>query len=337
MRLLVVKTSSMGDVIHTLPAVTDALAALPGLEVGWAVEKPFAPLVRLHPGIRRVHEVELRRWRGRALFASEARKARSIWKSELKSAGYDRVIDAQGLMKSAFLARMAGAPIDGLSFSSIREWPAALAYHRRHAVRRDLHAVTRVRTLFGAALGYSPGLDVVNFGIAGAPSSGADTAFLLHGTSWRTKEWPLANWIAIARALAERGMKPVATWSDGRELATVEAIAAATPLEIVPRTGLGEIADQICKAGLAIGVDTGLTHLAAALGVPTVALYVASRPGLTGPVGARTTALVADGLPETGFASRTGASADAASITPAMVLDAAATLLGREGSATSGA
>jgi heptosyltransferase-1 len=292
MKLLLVKTSSMGDVIHTFPAVTDALAAKPGVAIDWLVEKPFAPIARLNPGIGAVIEVETRRWR-KAPFSGETRAATAVLRRRLQGERYDLVLDAQGLLKSLWLARLAAAPIAGYDRRSAREGLASLFYRKRFPVARDEHAITRTRLLFGAALGYHPDLDRLDYGLPAASANGTD-AFLLHGTSWETKRWPTASWIEAARGLVARGFSPLTTFSEETERQVASAIAAAVPqTRIIEKTGLGEIASHLASARLAIGVDTGLTHLAAAFGLPTVALYTATRIGLTGALGVRTVALSA--------------------------------------------
>lgn len=295
MKVLVVKTSSMGDVIHTFPAVTDALLARPDLVLDWCVEAPFAGLVSLHPGISTIHRVAIRGWRKRLLSPGTWREMASLSRA-LKQARYDLVIDAQGLMKSAVLARRARAPIAGFDRSSVREPLARLAYRHAYAVPRDLHAITRTRILFGKALGYEPDLSRLDNGIvaphAEGPARAAPTAFLLHGTSRESKMWPVARWIETAAALVERGLVPVTTWSSPAEKETAAAIAAAVPATIVlPKSPLEAVAGEIGRAGLVIGADTGLMHLASAFSLPTVAVFVATRPGLTGPLGPRSIAL----------------------------------------------
>jgi len=295
MKVLLVKTSSMGDVIHTFPAVTDALRARPGLSLDWCVEAPFAELAALHPGVSTVHRVAIRGWRKRLLSAGTWREMASLSRT-LRQARYDLVIDAQGLMKSAVLARRARAPIAGFDRSSVREPLASLAYRHAYAVPRNLHAITRTRILFGKALGYEPDLSRLDNGIVPpattGPRHGARTAFLLHGTSREAKKWPVERWIETAEALARRGLVPVTTWSSPAEKETAEAIAAAVPATVVlPKSTLKAVAAEIGRASLVIGADTGLMHLASAFSLPTVAIFVATKPGLTGPLGPRSVAL----------------------------------------------
>jgi heptosyltransferase-1 len=312
MKLLLVKTSSMGDVIHSFPAVTDALRAVPGLTLDWCVEEPFAELVALHPGVGTIHKVAMRRWRKTPLSPATWAAVRTVARA-MKAERYDLVLDAQGLMKSLFLAKLAKAPIAGFDRGSVREPLAALGYARTYAVPRDLHAIARTRLLFGAALGYTPDLGRLDNGIvpptAKTAPHGAATAILLHGTSRDDKKWPLPSWIETAAALAARGITPVTTWSNPAERSVAEAIAAAVPQTVVlPKSPLAMVAAEIGRSSLVVGVDTGLTHLASAFGLPTVAIFLASEPGLTGPMGPRSVSLSAE--------------RNTAGVTPAAVLEA---------------
>lgn len=297
MRVLIVKTSSMGDVIHTFPAVEDARRNRPDVSLDWCVEEAFAGIVALHPAIATIHTVAIRRWRTSPLGRGTWREAAGL-RSALRDCRYDLVVDAQGLLKSALVAKQAAAPIVGFDRSSAREPSATLFYDRRYAVPRDLHAIERTRRLFGLALGYEPDFSGLESGImppaGGSNFVGGKTAFLLHGTSREDKKWPVGDWIETARLLVGRGMTPVTTWSNDREKAIAEAIAQAVPQTVlVPKSPLAEIAAIIGRSVLVIGADTGLTHLASAFGLPTVAVFLATEPGLTGPRGPFSSTLLA--------------------------------------------
>lgn len=297
MRVLIVKTSSMGDVIHTFPAVEDARRNRPDVSLDWCVEEAFAGIVALHPAIATIHTVAIRRWRTSPLGRGTWREAAGLRRA-LRDCRYDLVVDAQGLLKSALVAKQAAAPIVGFDRSSAREPSATLFYDRRYAVPRDLHAIERTRRLFGLALGYEPDFSGLESGImppaGGSNFVGGKTAFLLHGTSREDKKWPVGDWIETARLLVGRGMTPVTTWSNDREKAIAEAIAQAVPQTVlVPKSPLAEIAAIIGRSVLVIGADTGLTHLASAYGLPTVAVFLATEPGLTGPRGPFSSTLLA--------------------------------------------
>ncbi|TPK89294.1 lipopolysaccharide heptosyltransferase I [Mesorhizobium sp. B2-4-12] len=297
MKVLIVKTSSMGDVIHTFPAVEDASLVRPDISFDWCVEEAFAGIVALHPAIGRIHTVAIRRWR-KALFNGGTWREAAALRRTLRACRYDLVIDAQGLLKSALVARQASTPIAGFDRSSAREPSATLFYDVTYNVPRDLHAIERTRRLFGLALGYQPDLATLNSGIV--PPAGTiatirgKTAFLLHGTSREDKKWPVVDWIGTARLLVERGMTPVTTWSNEREKMVAEAIAKAVPpTMVVPKSPLADIAGVLGRSTLVIGADTGLTHLASGFGLPTVAVFLATEPGLTGPRGPYASTLLA--------------------------------------------
>ncbi|TIT80018.1 MAG: lipopolysaccharide heptosyltransferase I, partial [Mesorhizobium sp.] len=228
MKVLIVKTSSMGDVIHTFPAVEDALRNRPDMGFDWCVEEAFAGIVALHPAIKSIHKVAIRRWRKQPFDGGTWREMAGL-RHALRGGHYDLVIDAQGLLKSAVVARQAGAPIAGFDRSSAREPSATLFYQRKYAVPRDLHAIERTRRLFGLALGYQPDLSVLGSGIvppmSSLPIPEGKLAFLLHGTSREDKKWPVEDWIETARRLVSRQFTPVVTWSNDAERRVAEAIA----------------------------------------------------------------------------------------------------------------
>jgi len=298
MKVLVVKTSSMGDVIHTFPAVTDAAAAIPGVVMDWCVEADFADLPKLHPAIRSVHVVAARRWR-KSLLAADTRAEVGEVRRKLRTESYDLVIDAQGLLKSALVARLAGAQVYGMDRKSARESFASSFYSRRFEIARDQHAVTRTRQLFAAALGYDMPAREPDFGLTTPRPTrylpgNEDVAVLLHGASWETKKWSVQGWSDLARRLARRGIAPLVTYGSEAERKVVDAICAAEPTTIlVPKSRLAEMAAVIGRSHIAIGADSGLTHLANAFGIPTIALFFSTTPGLTGPVGSRSRILEA--------------------------------------------
>lgn len=284
--ILFIKTSSLGDVIHHMPALTEARAARPDARFAWLVEEAFAPLARLHPAAGTVVPVAWRRWR-RSLFApgTIAEIGRSL--RALRARTYDEIVDSQGLLRTGIMARIARGRRHGYDRSSIREPLASYFYDVRHSVSRDLHAVERNRMLTGLALGYTPkgppdfGLDRARFAAAGSPY-----AVLLHATARPEKEWPVANWVELGQAMMRRGLEIVLPWGTSAERARSEKIATALPGARVPdRAPLDKVAALIAGAQCVIGVDTGLLHLAAALGVPLVGIYTGSKPSLVGPVG----------------------------------------------------
>jgi heptosyltransferase-1 len=285
--ILFIKTSSLGDVIHHMPAVSDARAHRPQARIGWVVEEAFAPLVRLHRAVDTVIPVASRRWR-RALFSAATWHEIGAFKAAMRAQTHDTVIDAQGLLRSALIARIARGRRHGYDRDSVRERAAAWLYDVHHHVDRGLHAITRNRMLTAQVLGYP--LDTpLEFGLdraALAQAGATRDAILLHATARPEKEWLVSDWIALARALAARGYRPILPWGTERERLRSNAIAAEVPQALVPeRAALDAVARMIARAALVVGVDTGLLHLAAALGVPLVAIFAGTEPRQHGPLG----------------------------------------------------
>lgn len=290
-RILIVKTSSLGDVIHCLPAVTDAASLFPDAVIDWVVEETYVDVVRLHPAVRRVLPVALRRWR-RALTSRETRAQLAAFRRELGVEPYDIVIDAQGLLKSAMVARMARGPRHGPDRSSAREWLAALTYDHVHAVPWTFDAVARNRMLVGACLGYSPRGEP-DYGIRATTSAfdwlgDAPYCVCLTATTDAAKLWPEDRWHALACRLGAAGLVCVLpAGTDGERHRATRIAAAVGPRAIVaPSLELDALARLLAGATCAVGVDTGLTHMAAALGRPTVGVYCGTSPARTGVIAA---------------------------------------------------
>lgn len=300
-RVLLVKTSSLGDLVHLLPALTEAAAQHPDLRFDWLVEDAFAEIPAWHPAVATVIPVSLRRWRREPIAVlRDGRWHRFV--ESLRGHDYELVIDAQGLLKSAFLASRARGRRAGPDFTSARESLAALSYGRRLPVPPELHAVTRMRRLLGLALGHVPdpdhwpgyGLEARLASLRAEHGSGDDRVLLLHGTSWTNKQWPELHWIELARRLRARGLVPAMPWGSEVERARAERIAAAADGEVLPCGDLASLFRTIALARGLVGVDSGLVHLAAATDTPGVALYGPTDPGRTGVVGGRITSLAAE-------------------------------------------
>jgi heptosyltransferase-1 len=285
-RILFVKTSSLGDVVHHLPALSDAARAFPDAEIDWVVEQPFAELPPLHPRVRRVIPVAVRRWR-RAPWRRDVWREIGAFRQAAGLQSYDAVVDSQGLLKSALLGAAAHGVRHGMDFASAREPLAACFYDVRHGVPKGLHAVARNRALCAAALGYT---------VEGPPDYGLRVtapvplalpgryAVFLTMSSRAAKLWPQAHWVELARAL---GMHVVLPWGSEPERLAAEAIAAAAgDATVPPRLSLSQLGALLAGAQRVAGVDTGLTHLAVAVGAPTVGIYCGSAPALTGLYGA---------------------------------------------------
>ena len=291
MRLLIVKTSSLGDIVHALPALSDARQALPELRCDWLSEQAFAEIPAWHPAVERVITCNLRAWRRHPLhtfFGDEW----SRFRGELRLHSYDLIIDAQGLVKSAWLAGRARGPLAGPDAHSVREPMAAWFYDRRYAVpRHDVaHAIARTRSLFAQALAYPLPQSAADAGLRREqfphPELNEPYVLLLHGTTWTGKRWPLSHWRQLADWLSRRGLRPVLPWGNESERADATTIAEASQGLVLPKLSLTALAGWIAHAPACVGVDTGLAHLAAAFGTPQLTLYGPTLPQLTGAIGA---------------------------------------------------
>ncbi|HEY8267409.1 MAG TPA: lipopolysaccharide heptosyltransferase I [Xanthobacteraceae bacterium] len=286
--ILFIKTSSLGDVIHHMPAAADVRRYFPAARIAWVVEEAYAPLLRLHPAINEVIPVAARRWWGVSLLTFSTWREAFAFKRLVRARPSGVVIDTQGLLKSALMAYSAKGTRHGYDQKSIKEPAASIFYNVRHEVSRDLHAIERNRRLTALALGYSFGGNL-DYGLDRAKlkaSPAKPYAVFVHATAQAKKRWPEERWIETGRALHSRGLEIVLPWGSAGERAAAERIAASVPGARVPdKAPLDAMARLIAGAALVVGVDTGLLHLAAALGVPLVGIFVASEPGLTGPMG----------------------------------------------------
>lgn len=290
MRILLVKTSSLGDVIHNLPVVSDIHQHLPLAIIDWCVEEGFADIPQLHPRVAQIVPVAFRRWRKNLLGQSTWREI-ATFREQLKAQEYDWVIDTQGLVKSALITWMAKGKRAGYSADAAREPMAARAYDAPFFVPKTLHAIERNRRLAAATLGYSITPEL-NYGISAVHFSAdwllVDKPYvvLLTATSRDDKLWPEDHWVRLGQQLQQAGLQAILPGGSDRELTRAQRIAVAIPNAIAaPRLNIADLAGLLGGAKAVVGVDTGLSHLAAALGKTTIALYTATDPGLTGVLG----------------------------------------------------
>ncbi|MBC3496625.1 lipopolysaccharide heptosyltransferase I [Pseudomonas sp. SWRI100] len=288
MRVLIIKTSSLGDVIHTLPAITDAAHAIPGIRFDWVVEEGFAEIPSWHPAVDQVIPVAIRRWR-KNIWQTLKSGEWKAFKQRVRARKYDLVIDAQGLVKSAWLTRYVKAPVAGLDRYSAREGLASRFYDRRLSVATGQHAVERVRQLFALALAYDLPEGIGNYGLdldrLQLPPAAPYVVFL-HGTTWATKHWPEAYWRELAERMGRRKLQVRLPWGNPAEKARAERIAQGlNNCQVLPKLNLVGVARVLAAAKACVAVDTGLGHLAAALDVPTISLFGPTNPGLTGAYG----------------------------------------------------
>lgn len=304
MRILVVKTSSMGDLVHALPALTEAADKYPDAVFDWVAEEGFAAIPALHRRVDRVITVAVRRWRKSVADARTRVEIRHAI-SELSQFRYNHVIDAQGLVKSGAISRFAKGTKCGMDFASCREGLASVFYRQRIHVPRQQHAIERVRQLFASVFGYEVDSDRLDYGIdSGRDSgSGSNAPYLvfLHASSAERKLWPAADWVQLGRMAADLGYSVQLPWGNPVERERARQLAgSADNFHVLPRMGLSELVPVLASAAGIVGVDTGLSHLGAALSVPGVTLYTATDPGLTGARGRYQQCLVRPGVAPVG-------------------------------------
>ncbi|HFK4062681.1 TPA: lipopolysaccharide heptosyltransferase RfaC [Kluyvera ascorbata] len=291
MRVLIVKTSSMGDVLHTLPALTDAMRAIPGIRFDWVVEEGFAQIPSWHEAIDRVIPVAIRRWR-KAWFSAPIKAERKAFKEAVQAVAYDAVIDAQGLVKSAALVtRLAHGVKNGMDWSTAREPLASLFYNRKHHIAKAQHAVERTRELFAKSLGYVKPEAQGDYAIAQhfvkqQTSESQPYAVFLHATTRDDKHWTEAHWRDLIALIPKTGIRIKLPWGAPHEEERARRIAEGFDnVDVLPRMSLEEIARILAGAEFVVSVDTGLSHLTAALDRPNVTLYGPTDPGLIGGYG----------------------------------------------------
>jgi heptosyltransferase-1 len=283
--VLVVRPSSLGDVVYALALVSDIAAHRPGVPVDWVAEDAFVDLVRLDPRIRRVVPLGLRRWRRSPLTRTTWRDM-AEFRRALRREHYDDILNLQEQVKGAVVSWFARGTRHGLDRANIREPIATIVDHVHHAVSRDLHIVDRCRGIAAAALGYSadgpPRWSFAPPSAAAAMPAGP-YALAFHATSRPDKAWPEERWRELVTHFARAGFATLLPWGNENERSRSESIASGSEGAVVPpRQTLPELATLSRHAEIVVGVDTGLTHLAAALGTSTVAIFTATDPRLAG-------------------------------------------------------
>ena len=281
---LVIRPSSLGDIVHALPIVHDLKRHRPGIEIDWVAEEQFTSLVALNRGVRRVIPLALRRWRQSLLVRNTWREF-VAFRRELKLVPYDVVIDLQEQLKGALVAWLAQGPVHGPDRASIREPVATVVYRHTHRIDTRQHLIDRCRQLAGKALGYEPSGEP-RFDLAPHPEPSPQEsrfAVCLHATSRTDKLWPESYWRALMGELARAGMRVLLVSGNDEEAKRSVRLAEGNPAAtVLARRELPALAALLARADLVCGVDTGLTHLAAALGTPTIAIFIATDPRLAG-------------------------------------------------------
>ena len=302
MRVLIVKLTSMGDVLHVMPALDDLSKHKGNLVVDWMVEESFAEIPSWHPSVDKVIPVATRRWR--TLKWSTIREF-FCFRKRLRHQHYDVVIDAQGLIKSAVFARFAKLNSKGLrigfSAESIKESFASKFYHKRVAVALDQHAIVRLRQLFAGAFDYplqkpfSYGL--TQCGIRSENARDSATVMFFHATTWQSKHLPEPIWQSLIQLAGDDGYQVLLAWGNKQEKQRAERLAKGQAnASVLDEMSLADLKDQLLHCAGAIAVDTGLGHMAAALGTPCVSIYGSTNSKLTGAIGENQIQLQSDYL-----------------------------------------
>lgn len=300
MRVLIVRISSMGDVVQTLPALTDAARAFPDARFDWAVDQSFAEVPAWHPQVENVFASAHRRWGKNLRGAVKTGEARNF-AGALRAQRYDAIVDLQGEWKSAMIARLAKGTRHGFDARSAHEWGAQLSYQKRYAVPKRQHSIQRMRQLLAQALGYTFAENEVDYRMDPARfplvplAIGNPYLVLIHSTSWTSKVWPEFYWQDLTRNATSAGFNVVLPWGSADEQQRSMRIAAGNEkVFVLPSLSISEKASVIARAVATVGLDTGLSHIAAGFNVPSVTIYGATDPFLVGATGQHQTHVVSE-------------------------------------------
>ena len=287
MKILLVRVSSLGDVLHNMPVVDDLRRQFPHAQIDWVVEEAYVYLVKLHPGVREVIPFALRRWR-KSLGSAGTRQEIKAFYRRLREHEYDLVLDTQGLLKTGLIMGMARLAKNGKKVGlangtegSGYEGISRIFHTQSVPVPLRTHAVLRGRLVAAAAGGYAL-TTAASFGLnlpAGNTGWMPEQPYIVffHATAGAAKKWARANWIALAEKLQASGMTILLPWGNAEEKAEAEAMAAAMPnATVLPKLSMQDAIILAKSAALAVGVDTGLSHIAAAYETPTIEIYCAS-------------------------------------------------------------
>lgn len=288
----------MGDVIHTLPALTDAMRAIPDIQFDWVIEEKFQAIPKWHPAVNRVIPINLRQWKKNKFYNPiKIFKILKNFYKTLNQESYDLVIDAQGLVKSALITRFLRAPSVGYNRKSIREEWASIFYQKKVAASLQQHAIERIRYLFSQALYYPKPESMPDYGIDKTrwlEKKVEPYVLFFHGTTWSNKHWPENYWKTLTKLLNERKLKVKLSWGNPKEYERSVRIAEHCNAEVLPDLTIEDLMPVIANATAVVAVDTGLCHLASALNIPTVALFGPTDPEKTGLLGEKQINLAAN-------------------------------------------
>ncbi len=299
-KILIIKLSSLGDLFHTFPALSEAKEKNPDFEFDWLVDESFAEVPKINPAVSQVLTMPLRAWsKDKFNISKFLNLIKSIKK--LRAQKYDLVIDAQGLIKSGLLTYLSRANLKkGLDKQSAREPWASFFYQESFYIEKNQHAIDRLKILFSKSLNQNLGVgaNIVfarEYVAKTKNKTELKTILFLHGTTWKTKHWPDLYWIELGQKLTQAGFKILLPWGNQQEKSRAELFSKNFTAEILPKLSITELAELMReKISGIVALDSGLTHLAAALNIPTVSLYGPTDPVKTGPRGLNQVVLQAD-------------------------------------------
>lgn len=291
MRVLIIKMSSMGDIIHTLPAVTDAANGVSNIQFDWVVEETFTEIPKWHKQVQQIIPIALRRWRKNIWQAIQNGEIKQFY-TQLRAQEYDFVLDAQASIKSAISTRLSRGCRLGMDKDSVRESLAYLAYQQTFSVPWQQHAINRLRLLFSEALNYPLPVTPPNYGIDKKNFNQTkielpkEYLLFIPNTSCATKRWTNQAWSLLLAKMTHQGVSVYIPWGNENERINAHRLVNKNPLaRVLPYLSLNEMAAVLIHAKAVVTVDTGLSHLSAALGIPTIVLYGPTNPSLIGTVG----------------------------------------------------
>lgn len=293
--ILIIKTSSMGDVIHTLPAIEDLYRNLHNIKVDWIVEPGFSEIPAWHLAVNKIIKLPLRKWRKNPLKYIFNGEIISVIKN-IRAKKYDYIIDLQGLVKSAIFAKFAKGIKYGLCINSIREKLAAIFYNKKITVLKNQHAITRNRQLLAKIFQYNIDQNDVSYGLNKSIIKNIDETLLskinfpylvfLHGTTWASKHWPESYWFELAKITTDSGLNICVTYANDKQYQFVQKIAKiSNKIHIIPTMSISQAAKLIANSSCVVGVDTGFCHLSAALDQNTISIFGSTDINKSKPLG----------------------------------------------------
>jgi len=287
-RILLIKLTSLGDLIHALPALTDAMRAHPGLKFDWVIDENFAEVAKWHESVEGIYTTNHRLWR-KGLLDAIGPISRLV--QEIRKTRYDLIIDGQGNFKTALMSLFLKGPTAGFDRHSVRETIASFAYQRKYPASKSAHAIDRLRQLFALSLDYpcptTPPEFLINRDRFVIPSLLLPEKYIvfIHNASWKTKLWPEEYGKRLMEMIAQRGYTILLPWGNREEKERAERMACNNQVQVLPKLSLSEIGFVLSKALACVCMDTGLSHLVAALNIPSVTLYGSTDSGLIGASG----------------------------------------------------